>query len=125
MKRGTLSLDRSQAGKADEASLHAELDAVARQLQVLGADAGVLKAHLEVVAERLGEAERQVWSDQVEFCRDPMNIRQAPSDPSTRRVILKETHIAGAGSAVMLSVAIDPRDLPRREDLFSAAQRYL
>lgn len=78
MKRGTLSLDRLEASKADEADLQAELDAVARQLQGLGADAGVLKAHLEIVAERLGEAERQVWSDEVELCLGPMNIRRPP-----------------------------------------------
>ncbi len=125
MKRGTLSFDRPETGRADEAGLQAELDTVSQQLQALGADAGVLKAHLELVAERLGEAERQIWSDEVELCLGPMNIRQAPTDPSARRILLQEIHSARGGRAIMLPVAIDPRDLPHREDLVSAAQRFL
>ena len=125
MKRGTLSFDRPQAGQSDEAGLQAELDAVSAQLAGLGADTDVLAAHLEIVAEQLGQAEHQVWSDQIELCLGPMNIRQAPGDPSTRRILLQEIHSARAGCAVMLPVVISPRDLPRQEDLVSAAERYL
>ena len=125
MKRGTLSFDRPDAGQADEVGLQAELDAVARQLQELGADAGVLKAHLEVVAERLGEAERQVWSQKVNLCLSPMNIRLDPVDPSGRQIVLQELQNARGARAVMLPVAIAPRDLPRREDFVTAAERYL
>jgi hypothetical protein len=125
MKRGTLSFDRPEAGQVDEAGLQAELDAVSRQLQGLGADAGVLKAHLEVVAERLGEAERQVWSQKVNICLSPMNIRLDPADPSGRRIVLQELQNARGARAVMLPVAIAPRDLPSREDFVSAAERYL
>ena len=125
MKRGTLSFDQPEAGRADEAGLQAELDAISRQLQELGADAGVLKAHLEVVAARLGEAERQVWSQEVDLCLSPMNIRLDPGDPSGRRILLQELQTARGERAVILPVAIAPRDLPRREDLVTAAQRYL
>jgi len=125
MKRGTLSFDLPEAGRSDEAGLQAELDAVSRQLQGLGVDAGVLKAHLEVVAERLEEAERQVWSQEVDLCLSPMNIRLEPGDPSGRRIVLQELQNARGERAVMLPIAIAPRDLPHREDLVTAAQRYL
>lgn len=125
MKRGALSLEGPQAGEADEASLQAELDAVSGQLENLGADAGLLEAHLQVVAARLGEAERQVWSEEVELCLSPMNIRLDPNSPSGRRVVLQELQTARGARAVMLHVAIAPRDLPHREDFVTAAARYL
>lgn len=125
MKRGTLSFDRPDAGEADEAGLQAELDAVSRQLQALGADAHVLEAHLKVVAERLGEAERLVWSHEIELWLGPMNIRRDPTDPSARRIVVQEIHSARGGRAILLPVAIVPRDLPRREDFVTAAERYL
>ncbi len=125
MKRGTLIFDRPSAGKADEIGLQAEFDAVSRQLQGLGAEAGVLKSHLEVVAERLGEAERQVRSEEVNLCLSPMNIRLDPRNPSARRIVLQELQNARGERAVMLPVLIAPRDLPRREDFVAAAERYL
>jgi hypothetical protein len=125
MKRGTLSFDRPEAGQADEAGLQGELDAVSRQLEGLGADADVLKAHLEVVAKRLGEAERQIGSQEVNLCLSPMNIRLDPGGPSGRQIVLQELQNARGERAVMLPVAIFPRDLPSREDFVSAAERYL
>lgn len=125
MKRGTLSFDRPEPDEPDAAGIQTEFDAVSRQLQALGADAGLLKAHLEVVAERLAEAERQVWSEDIELCLGPMNILRDPDDPSARVMVLHELQTARGARAVVLPVAIDPRDLPRQEDFVSAAQRYL
>jgi len=125
MKRGTLGLEGPGAGRADEAKLQSELDAVSGQLQQLGADAGVLKAHLEVVAERLAEAERQVWSEGVDLCLSPMNIRLDPANPAGRQIVLQELYNARGARAVMLHLAIAPRDLPHQEDLVTAAERYL
>jgi hypothetical protein len=125
MKRGTLSFDQPDPGEPDAAGLQAELDAVTRQLEALGADADVLRAHLEVVAERLGAAERQVWSGDLNLCLGPMNIQHEPGDPSGRTIVLHELQNARGERGVVLSVAIAPRDLPRREDFVSAAERYL
>jgi hypothetical protein len=125
MKRGTLSFDQPDAGEPDEAAIQAELDDVSGQLQALGADAGLLKAHLEVVAERLQGAERQIWAEDVQLCLGPMNIRRDPGDPSGRVILLHEIQTIRGARAVVLPVAIDPRELPRQEDFVSAAQRYL
>jgi hypothetical protein len=125
MRCGTLSFEAPEPGEPDAAGLQAELDAVSRQLQALGADADVLEAHLEIVAERLGTAERQVWSEQVELRLGPLNIRRDAGDPSGRTIAFHELQNARGARAVVLAVAIDPRDLPRREDFVSAAARYL
>jgi hypothetical protein len=54
-----------------------------------------------------------------------MNIRCDPGDPSGRRVVLQELQTVRGARAIMLPVAIAPRDLPHREDLVTAAERYL
>jgi hypothetical protein len=125
MQRGSLGLDAPEAGIAEHAALQAEHDAVSEQLQALGADAGVLKAHLEIVAERLGSAERQIWKDEVELCLSPMNIRLDPADASARRMVFQELETARGARATLLPVVIATRDLPAREDLVAAAARYL
>lgn len=125
MSRGSLSFDQPGAGEPDAAALEAELDAVSLQLQSLGADAGVLKAHLEVVAERLGEAEHQLWSKEIHLCLGPMNIRRDPADPSGRAIVLHELQASRGDRAVVIPVAIDLRALPRQEDFVTAAERYL
>jgi hypothetical protein len=125
MKRGTLSFDQPDPDEPDAAGIQAEFDAVSRQLQALGADAGLLKAHLEIVAERLAEAEHQLWSEEIELCLAPMNIRRDPGDPSGHAIVLHELQTARGARAVVLPVAIDPRELPRQEDFIAAAQRYL
>jgi hypothetical protein len=125
LKRSGLTFERPEADQPDEASLQAELDAVTSQLTELGGDAGVLRAHLEVVAERLEDAEHQLWSEDVNLYLGPMNIRRDPDYPSARQIRLQELHNARGARAVMLPVAIAPRDLPAREDWVTAAQRYL
>ena len=125
MKRGALTFAGPEAGQPDEASLQAELDAVAGQLKELGVDEGVLKAHLEIIAERLGEAERQIWSEEIRLCLGPMNIRRDPDYPSARHIVFQELHNARGMAAVMLPITIAPRDLPPREDFVAAAERYL
>jgi hypothetical protein len=125
MKRGTLSFDRPDPDEPDAAGIQAEFDAVSRQLQALGADADLLKVHLEVVAERLAAAEHQLWSEEIQLCLGPMNIRHEPGDPSGRLIVFHELQTARGARAIVLPVAIDPRELPRQEDFVATAQRYL
>ncbi|EGV16181.1 hypothetical protein [Thiocapsa marina] len=125
MQRGTLSFDQPSPDDPDAAGIQAEFDAVSQHLQMLGADTGLLKAHLEIVADRLAEAEHQVWSEDIQLCLGPMNILRDPDDPSARVMVLHELQSALGARAVVLPVAIDPRELPHQEDFVSAAQRYL
>ncbi len=124
LNRSGLTFERPEADQPDEATLQAELDTVTEELGKLGADEGVLKTHLEVVAERLQDAERQLWSEEIRLCLGPMNIRRDPDYPSARQIVLQELHTARGERAVMLPVAITLRDLPPREDFLTAVQRY-
>jgi len=125
LKRGTLAFGAPNSGQADEAGIQAELDTVSAQLAELGADQGVLRTHLGVVADRLAEAEHQVWSEELPLCLGPMNIRRDPDDPSARQMVFQELRDAQGQRAVMLLLAIAPRDLPPVEDFVAAAERYL
>lgn len=125
LRRSGLTFERPETDPPEEAGLQAELDAVTEQLATLGGDAGVLKAHLEVVAGRLEDAEHQLWAEDLDLCLGPMNIRRDPDDHSARQIRLQELKNARGARAVMLPVAIAPRDLPEPEDLVTAAQRYL
>ncbi|MFY9975424.1 MAG: hypothetical protein WAK53_14275 [Chromatiaceae bacterium] len=125
VKRGTLPFGPTGSGQAEEAGIQGELDTVSAQLAELGADDGVLKAHLGLVADRLADAEHQVWSEEVQLCLGPMNIRRDPDDPSARRMVFQELRDARDQRGVMLMLAIAPRDLPSVDDFVSAAERYL
>jgi len=123
--RGARIFEGPESSQPDESSLQSELDAVSLQLRELGADEGVLKSHLEILCERLGEAERQLWSDEISLCLGPLNIRCDPDNPSARQIVLRELHNARGAAAVMLPIAITPRELPPRQDFVTEAQRYL
>ncbi len=114
-----------EGGHPDPAALTTELDTVTAQLSAIGSDDGVLRAHLDTVAELLGEAQRQLWADEITLYLDPMNIQRDAKNPSARRIVLQELRNAGGRSAVLLPISIVPAELPPREDLVTAAQRYL
>jgi hypothetical protein len=125
LERGGWSFEPAPNGSRNPAELAAELDAISAQLDALGADKNVLKAHLDIVAGSLGEAERQLWAEQISLCLDPMNIQRDPHDPTTRRIDLQELHNARGRRAVLLPLVVTPAELPPREDFVTAAQRYL
>ena len=124
LKQGAWTFEGPESGQPDEASLQADLDTVEGQLKELGADEGVLKTHLEMVAERLGDAEHQLWFEEIDLCLGPMNIRRDRDYPSARHMVFQELQNAQGVRAVMLPIAIAPRDLPAREDFLTAAERY-
>ena len=109
----------------DPATLLAELDAIGAQLNELGVDRGVLVAHLGIVVDILGEAPRQLWAAPITLCLDAMNIQRDARDPSGRSIEFLELHNARDRRVVVLPLSIAPGELPAREDLVTAAQRYL
>lgn len=125
MQCASLSFDQPEPGEPDAAGLQAELDTVSRQLQALGAETGVLKTHLEVVAKQLQDAEHQLWSEEIDLRLGPMNIRRDAADPVGRTIVLQELQNGRGARVAVLPIRIDPRDLPHQEDLVTAAQRYL
>jgi hypothetical protein len=124
LEDGGWSFDALQDRPADPASLNAEFDAITAQLEGLGADQNTLRTHLDLVAELLADAEHQLWAEQVTLYLDAMNIQRDPDHPSMRKIVLQELRNAGGQRVVILPITIAPDELPPREDLVSAAERY-
>ena len=125
LERGGWGFDAPEGGQPDPAALAAELDAVTAQLDTLGADEGVLRSHVDIVARLLGEAEQQFWSEDAALCLDAMNIQRDAGDRSARQFGLQALHNARGRNAVILPISIAPGELPPREDFITSAQRYL
>ncbi|CRI67173.1 conserved hypothetical protein [Thiocapsa sp. KS1] len=125
LERGGWTFDAAQGAPPDPAALMADLEGITAQLAVLGADDGLLRAHLGIVADSLAEAERQFWADDLDLSLDAMNIRRDAGEPSARRIVLKELHNARGWRLVMLPLMITPGEIPPREDFVAAAERYL
>ena len=125
LKRGGLTFNPGEGEHPDPATLEGELDTITDQLAGLGRDDQVLQHHLEIVADALGEAERLLWAEPLTLFIDPMNIERDPQDPAARRIDFQELHNAREQRLVMQLVSFSPSELPAREDLVSAAERYL
>lgn len=125
MDRAGWTFDAGQGAPPDAVALATELDSITAQLEGLGADAGVLQVHLGIVADSLGEAERQLWAEEIDLSLDAMNIQRDPGDPSARRIALEELHNARGWRLVMLPLMIAPGEIPPREDFVTSAERYL
>lgn len=125
LERGGWSFEPAEGGSPDPAALAAELASIAAQLNALGADQGVLGAHLGFVVDLLGDAPRQLWAEPITLFIDRMNIQRDAGDASARRIELLELRNARGRHAVMLPLTLAPGELPVREDLVSAALRYL
>jgi hypothetical protein len=125
LERGGWTFEAAQGAPPDPAALMAELDAITAQLAVVGADEGVLRAHLGIVADALAEAERRFWSEELDLSLDAMNIRRDAGDPSARRIVLEELHNARGRRLAMLPLVITPGEIPPRKDFVAAAERYL
>jgi hypothetical protein len=54
-----------------------------------------------------------------------MNIKRDARDTAARSITLQELNKPLGHRAAVLFVSMDPSELPRREDFFIAAQRYL
>lgn len=124
LQRGGWTFKRPQEPVPDQRVLRHELEQINHQLHAVGTDDRVLQVHLDIVAEVLGDARRQVWGRDISLHLDSMNIERHPRDPSARRIILRELRNAQGRSAIALLLTIAPTDLPPREDFLTAAERY-
>ena len=125
LKRGGWDFESHAAETPTATDLDQELDRITAELASLGRDDQVLQHNLEIVANLLEDAEQQLWSEDLSLSIDAMNIERDPGDPSARHIVLKELKNGQGLSRVMLLVSFSPRDLPKQEDLVSAAARYL
>lgn len=125
LERVGWSFEQTEAGHPDPTALAAELDGITAQLTEVGMDQGVLAAHLGIVCDLLTDAPRQLWAEPIRLFLDPMNIRRDERYPSARPIDLLELHNALGRRVVIMPLTIPPAELPEREDLVTAASRYL
>jgi hypothetical protein len=125
LEQGGWCFEAPADGAPDPTALEAELDGISAQLEALGVEGGVLRAHLGIVADLLGQAEGQLWAEDLVLSLDSMNIRRDTSNPSARSILFRELHNARGRTAITLPISLTPSELPRREDFLTAAQRYL
>ena len=125
LQQGGLHFDGAQGGAPDAAALQAELDETEDQLAAIGADDRTLHGYLDIAAAVLTDAQQQLWLEGVDLYLDRMNIQRDMQDSSVRRISLTEFHNARGQRLVALPLSVTLDELPRRDDFFTAAQRYL
>lgn len=125
LQRSGWSFEYQPAAPQDPANLASELDEIETRLKGLGGDAKALQTHMDIVAELLSQAERQLWGETIALNLDRMNIQREAHDPSARQIVLQELHNARGARLVLLLISLLPSEMPQREDFFAAAQRYL
>lgn len=126
LQRSGWSFDEAGGRDQPESSaLTAELEAIESQFEALGSDVGLLEAHLEIVADLLGSAQQQLWGEPLVLRLDRMNIKRDAQDESARNILLQELHNAQGRRLVTLLISVAPAELPKPENLFVRAQRYL
>lgn len=109
----------------DVAALETQLGEIEVQLQGLGADAGVLQFHLDILSEVLSQAEQELWARPVSLILDSMNIKRDHARGNAHEVALQELHSASGRTAILLPVVVPRSELLTRPDLITEAQRYL
>jgi hypothetical protein len=125
LERGGWSFEAVEGGRPDPESLNAELQEIETELTNLGIDTDVLQSRMDIVTGLLGQAGQQLWAEDIVMHLDRMNIQRDERDASARRIALQELRNARGQRLVMLLVSLTPGELPQREDVISAAERYL
>ena len=125
LERSGWSFDAQEGARPEPEALSAELQGIESQLASLGASSGALQVNLDIVIDVLGHAEQQLWGRELVIHLDSMNIRRDAQHASGQRILLQELHNVHGHHLVMLLLSLAPGELPQRENLFSAAARYL
>jgi hypothetical protein len=125
LKHGGWSFEADPGEHPSTAALEADLARIDEELAELGAEQDTLKANLGIVIEVLDDAPGQLWGEPVTLHLDAMNIARDATDPSVRGIELQELHNRRGDQMSFLLLSIAPGDVPVREDLITAAQRYL
>ncbi len=122
LQRGGWSFD---AAPAADAALQAELAQVEAQLDGLRIDEHSLDGQLDLLAEVLADAGRQLWMQPLELHLDRMNVKCPATAPDARAIRLDELHNARGERLAARLLGVDPRQLPARPTLTEQANRLL
>lgn len=125
LESGRWSFEPAGAGDTNVAAIETRLNEIESELGSLGADAGTLRLHLDILIEVLGRAQEQLWSKRISLIVDRMGIKRELATDTAPEIVLDELHSASGRTAIMLPVSIPPGELRPRTDLLAEAQRYL
>lgn len=125
LERSGWSFEAVEGARPDPDALNAELKEIETELNKLGDDSGALQARLDIVVDVLGQAGQQLWIEDRVMHLDRMNIQRDTQDASAQRVVLQELINARGRRLAVLLVSLAPGELPQREDMITAAERYL
>jgi len=115
------------AGKTppDPQALQQQLAEIESQLAALGAGPGLLKAHLDIVADVLAQAEKNFWVAREPLVVDRLGVKQKEPGATAPPIELAVLHNAAGASLVGRLIGIARAELPPPRDLLREAQRYL
>ena len=109
----------------DPQALQQQLAQIESQLKALGAGAGLLTAHLDIVVDMLEQAERNFWLAREPLIVDRLGIKQTQTSATAPPLELTVLHDAAGRSLVACLVGIARSELPPPRDLLREAERYL
>jgi hypothetical protein len=126
LQSGRWSFEASDAQDVpDTGKVEAQIEEIEMQLRALGADAGTLKVHLDMLIEMLARAEEQLSSKRIALIVDRMGIKRERAADTAPELGLDELTSANGRSLIVSLVSIPGDELRPRRDLFAEAQRYL
>jgi hypothetical protein len=109
----------------DPQALQDQLADIQSQLQALGTGGGLLTAHLDIVADVLTQAERQLWGARTPLVVDRMGIKQTQASATAAQLDLAVVHNVAGRQLVARLVGVARAELPPPRDWLREAQQFL
>jgi len=113
----------ADAAPSDPQALQRRIQGIDAELGKLST--GKLQTHLDLVAEVLSEAPKNLYGETLTLCVDRQGVKQAQPTPLAPPITLTLLHNAAGRSLVVRMVGIARADLPPPPDFLREAQRYL
>jgi hypothetical protein len=107
----------------DPRALEQRIKAIDAQLSTLST--GLLQAHLDVMIDVLGGAEKHLYGETSTLSIDRQGVKQSQSGAQSTPILLATLHNSAGRSLVMRLTRIARANLPPPPDFLREAQRYL
>jgi hypothetical protein len=99
-----------------EVELQQRLDDIGIQLRKVGGDDAYIEKDLEILADVLSNAERQLWVDSLTLIVDSMGIKRSTVSTDAPKLVLRELHNA-AGLELIARMVMVPPEIGRQISL--------
>lgn len=126
LANGRWGFDEASGGEApNPKALQQQLEEIETQLKALGAGPDLLKVHIDMVADTLMQAEKNLWLDSSPLIVDRLGIKQTQASEMAPQIELAVLHNAAGRTLVARLVSVARSELPAQRDFLTEAQRYL